>query len=239
MIDNNKSETGNSGEAESVHPEDSTVHQQILHSLRDRVSTVVNMDSSRPNYQEVSTTIMGKIQDVLQSIPDSHEKKAVSELLTIVIADACISYDIDPVMLIIIPKKLENNHIGETGAKSLGETKMYQLFIDPDEISFRLQILRNSGVSTSKNITDILFVLIHEMTHLGQHKHCEEEVLTSKEFEYDKRPTEIHADEQALQSCKSLLQNSGTVDNDLARQILQTGMSKTISEATEHRRPKM
>lgn len=186
--------------------------------------------------------IKAKMTDILGDYLDSEDKTIVIDLVSQTVATGCIAYDIDPVELIVIPRPTQQgeHHVAMADRKKVGPLDIKQLFIDPSEVMFRVQILSQHGETTAKNVTDLMFAFMHEMAHLGQAIHAEDELNRSKQFPYADRPTEIQADEVALTYCRNL--NTfldGKPNRTRADNILQIGLLQTITDAEANRRPQM
>lgn len=216
--------------------------EAVLGGLRNKVPPLLDLQRlSDPHTQEVSTAVKSKIDDLLRGYPDDPQKRTVSELLGDTITEGCLSYEIDPVELIVVPRELEEDQIAMVdNSKKIGPVTIKNFFVDPYEIMFRVQLLSRYGLDTSKNITDMVFVTMHEMAHLGQSAHAEGEYQASKRFGYSERPTERHADEVALKYCKDLLAFAQTkpTRND-GDNILLRGLPETIKQVETNRRPLM
>lgn len=215
----------------------------ILENLRARVPAIHELTENPERLEEERTTAVNvKLKDILQDYSDSPEKTVVSNLLSKTVAAGCVAYGIDPVELIVVPREIQQgeNHIAMAGRKKSGSMDIKQLFIDPSEIMFRVQLLSQHGETTAKNVTDLMFVLMHEMVHLGQAIYAEDDLKKSKQFTYADQPTELHADEVALAYSKNLeILLKGRSEDNLENRILRQGLPQTIKDATANRRPSM
>ncbi len=192
--------------------------------------------------QEATTVVKPKMAEILQAYGDTPEKSAVSDLLSQTVANGCVAFGVDPVELIVIPRPVQQgeNHVAMANRKKVGPMDIKQLFIDPEEIMFRVELLRQHGEATAKNVTDLVFVFMHEMTHLGQAVFAENDLKKSKQYEYANRPSEIHADEVALNYCRNLNNAlEGKTQLTKADNVLQVGLPQTIRDADTYRRPSM
>lgn len=215
----------------------------VLASLRSKVPLLCEIRDSRdPLKLKAVTAIKVKIVDVLKEYADSEDKDLVTVLLSETIAVGCVTYKIDPVELIIISRTIRQGerHVAMADRKRVGPMDIKQFFIDPSEIMFRVQILSQHGDTTAKNITDLMFAFAHEMAHLGQLTHAEEDLIKSKQFDYASRPTEKHADEVALAYCRDLNAVLKKKQNlTRADILLRAGLPQTIKEAEKYGRPRM
>ncbi len=214
----------------------------ILAHLRANVPPLPKLTQNPEKFERATSAVRTKIEKILRDYTGSPNKSLVGDMISQAVAMGCVAYGIDPVELIIIPRPIQQseNHIAMAGRKKVGPIDIKQLFIDPEEIMFREELLKQHGDKTAKNVTDLMFVFMHEVTHLGQMIHAEEDVNKSKQFAYTVRPTERHADEVALTYCKNLdafLQERP--DRNMGDRILLQGLPQTIKDATVNRRPSM
>lgn len=211
----------------------------ILDKLRSKTPPLLDLDTSSQQKDKTVIEIRSKFDDLLQNYPESPSKQLVTDLLADTMTEGCLAFGIDPIELILGPKQL-GDHIAAAERKTTGPFDIKHLFIDPYEIMFRVDLLSRHGISTSKNITDIAFVFMHEMTHLGQAIHAENELKSSKQFDYANRPTEKHADEVALAYCRKLydyIKDKPKLSK--SDELLLQGLPETIKEAETNRRPLM
>jgi hypothetical protein len=216
---------------------------EILAGLMKKVPLINENVLLRANVEEKTTlAIQTKLKELLSAYAETDEKLMIIKLISETVAAGCIAFRIDPVELIIKSRATQpgEQHIAMAERKVVGPFDIKFIAFDPEQIMFRVQILIQIGDSTAKNITDLLFVIMHEMAHLAQSILAEAEVEISKQIEYSCRPTEIHADLVALEYCK-VLYNAILKAQITSREValLQIGLPQTIQEAEEHRRPKM
>jgi len=211
----------------------------LVAGMRSKVPLVPNLETFDRKRGPMVKVIKPKFDDLLGEYQKSAAREVVTDMLSDTMALGCLAFNIEPVELILGAKDL-GNAIAAADRKVIGPLDIKHLFIDPHQIMFRVQILAGHGVETSKNITDLIFVFMHEMTHLGQLIHAENEFNQSENFPYANRPTEIHADEVALDYCRRLLAatQANSVQNETSN-ILLRGLPETIKDAEAYRRPRM
>lgn len=215
--------------------------QAILTRLRGNVPQLISHDElEMGDGTDLLQAMRSRVDNLLTTYPEQPGKSLVTGLVSEVLAVACSSYGFDPLEVFVQPKARKGHHIAAAGVKKFGNTLLKQISLDPEEIMFRVQILAKEGVSTAKNITDLIFAVMHEAAHLGQAVYDYQGFVDSKQFEYDSRPTEIHADEVALRYCENLLECVKSKKNSTeADAILLHGLPQTIKEAKDNRRPRM
>lgn len=216
-----------------VTTEDNEDPEVILNNLRAKVPSFRNAETTG-----MEDVISPKLDDLLRGYGERGNRHLTRDLLARTIAIGCSSFGINPDELIILPGPSQRNQIAAAEVKRIGHLILKQLVIDPAEVALRDELVLRHGVRVAKNITDLVFVAAHEMTHFGQAIYAEDEYRDSKRFEYSNRPTERHANETGLTFCRQLLATTETKGKtDEADKILLHGLPETIEDAQANKRP--
>ncbi|KKQ70896.1 MAG: hypothetical protein UT33_C0013G0012 [Candidatus Peregrinibacteria bacterium GW2011_GWC2_39_14] len=209
--------------------------EAIMREFREKIPS---LNISSDNAQLVEQ-LRYKIEDVLAICPDSPQKKAVVGIIVNAIATCFASFGIKYRELIVIPEKMVGRMIMRASFAKIEKIKLNYLYIDPSRIISKIDLLVQFGLPVSLNITDILFVIVHEIAHMAQFLHAEDAVYKSMRFEYEKSPRELHSDEVALDYCRKLFNSlCGHGENKgCAKDILLSGLPMTIKRAEMYGRP--
>lgn len=224
----------------------SILQSKLLEQLKLKVPSWSATNLSTEDDLQTVAKVNEKLHELFKNYPQSSEKNIVLNLIAELISRACHLYSINPIELVIVHEDLGADVIASASVKTIGPVQIKLINFSLLEIQFRIKLLEKEGLATASNITSMIFVLAHELAHIGQKIFASSEVLQSSMFEYTQQPTEIHADKEALAYCQKLLgdaKNATQVavnNKQLSEQsLILRGLNQTISEALQNGRPQM